>query len=126
MTDNIFLQCQNMREVLLKPAKVARYTSAHGVHYTPWDAFDAYALSVQEHLEKRAPFTALSILETLCDVFFDHWYIDSVEMSDYGDEAAEFVTYLSGLCQWQLELDKYGQAEYISGAVNVLELISER
>lgn len=136
---------KQIRQKLLKPAPCPRYTSAHGSHRTPWDEFDAYTLRVQEQLNSGNFDTAQLILKTLCTVFFEHWYIETVEISDYGEEAGEFVEGLSELWaelvtsaspsakqiqkwqnwleNWQAQLDDYGQADCLQSALDALTVL---
>ena len=132
-----------LRQQLLQPSRSPRYTSDHGSPNTPWNAFDA-AMSKVESLCETGDFAqAELILETLCEVFFERWYVESVELSDYGDEAMEFVEELGALWvmliegalpserqqqhwqvslqSWQTQLQNYGQADGLQNALDSLD-----
>jgi hypothetical protein len=134
-----------IRQKLLQPAspREVRFVSDHGSSNTPWAAFEESMLWVEEQWELEDFDKAELILETLCEVFFKHWYVESVEISDYGEEAGEFVENVSALWvelirhvspsetqkqqwrarlqSWQMQLADYGHADCLQSALDVLK-----
>ena len=133
-----------IRQHLIKPARFPQHHPSFGANHTPWDELEAYALRAQEQLEAENYSMALAILEEVSESYFKYWYVESVEMSEYGEEASDFVQSLSELWveailhvaisksqrqkwhlqlqAWQSQLAKYAQEDCLQSVLEALDV----